>query len=517
MSTIDNAAGGRGETVSDILDALRRRWIIVVGIVIVCLAVGVVHYERAAKTYKATASVTFGSSSLTGALLQITSGSGDPQIDAATNQLIAESPAVAANVIKALHLDETPSELLGQVSVQVVDNADVLAIAATSGDPAFAARVANAFAEQYLAFQASSQESQINAAQTQLQQEINATPAGSADRTDLEASLQRLEELRATAASGGEVIGPATPPTSPTGLSLSTTLIISLLIGLALAFSVVVLLESRDRRVRSVAGFEREYDLPTLTGIPQSVFDASAQGEGNERLEPFRILRSALDFVAVTRPLHSLLVTSAAPDEGKTTVAVNLARAYALTGRPVVLVELDLRAPSFASHFDLPPDGGVTSALIGRADAHDLLVEPLVPNLAVLPAGRLPPNPAELLASPMLGELLADLQTPDGIVIVDAPPLNPVADAQSLLSNPHVNGALIVARANSTTLDDVRRARATLDRFGDRAVGLVVTGLRDSDRYGYGYGAEPFVDAAEPLARNGATPAAGSTRARLRR
>ena len=110
--------------------------------------------------------------------------------------------------------------------------------------------------------------------------------------------------------------------------------------------------------VKSIEEFEREYRLPALAGVPQSAFRARRAAEREEQLEPYRILRSALDFAAVSHQLDTLLVTSAIAGEGKTTVAVDLAHAMALTGRHTVLVELDLRRPTFAKHFDLDPSRG---------------------------------------------------------------------------------------------------------------------------------------------------------------
>jgi len=160
----------------------------------------------------------------------------------------------------------------------------------------------------------------------------------------------------------------------------------------------------------------------------------------------------------------------------------------ALTGRRTVLVELDLRRPTFTEHFDLQPGRGLTTALTGRASLAEVLVEPLpeLPNLLVLPAGRIPHNPAELLGSTRIDEIIAELATGESMVIVDAPPLNPVADAQVLLNDQVINAALIVGRVERTTRDEVRRARAILDRHIVEPVGLVVTGIRDANRYGYG-------------------------------
>jgi receptor protein-tyrosine kinase len=202
-------------------------------------------------------------------------------------------------------------------------------------------------------------------------------------------------------------------------------------------------------------------------------------------------LRSELDFAAVTRQLDTLMVTSAISEEGKTTVAVELARVIAMAGRRVILMELDLRRPGFASHFDLDPRGGITSVLTHQAPLADLLEEPIpeLPNLSVLPAGRLPQNPSEMLTSPRVAEIIADLASRSDMIIIDAPPLNPVADTQVLLNNPAIHATLVVARVNRVKRDEARRAKSILARHMIEPVGLVVTGVADQRMYGYsGYG-----------------------------
>jgi capsular exopolysaccharide synthesis family protein len=204
--------------------------------------------------------------------------------------------------------------------------------------------------------------------------------------------------------------------------------------------------------------------------------------------------------------MDSLLITSALPGEGKTTVSVDLAQTIALTKRRVVLLELDLRMPTFARHFGLDPRRGLTTALLRGESPADLLVEPLpeLPNFSVLPSGPLPHNPAELLASPVIGEIIGELGSGEAMVIVDAPPLNPVADAQILLNSSAIQATLLVARLNKTTRDETRRARSILDRHMVEPIGLVVTGMRDGGRYSYsayGEGAGTVDVSAEKLTR----------------
>jgi capsular exopolysaccharide synthesis family protein len=488
----ERAGEGERDTLPSMLRVLRRRWLLIVGVVGACMAIALFNHAKASKTYKASASVTFQNATLPDAALQISSGgSGEPQRDAATNVLIAHSPQVAEGVRKELKTTTSASELLGEVTVEAAANADVLNITAATGDARDSARLANAFADQYLAFEKASQLSSITAAQEQLQQQIDALPRGSADRTALGQSLQRLGELRAAAGSGVQIIGKAIPPDAPSGTSTTTTLVVGFLVGLAIALSLVFLLESLDRRIKSIEEFEREYRLQALAGVPQTAFRGGSAAKRKDLLEPYRILRSALDFAAVTRQLDTLLVTSAVSGEGKTTVAVDLAHAVALTGRRVVLVELDLRRPTIVHHFGLSPGGqGLTTALTHPEATAELLIEPFpeLPNFSVLPSGLLPPNPSELLGSANLVDAISELASSDGIVILDAPPLNPVADAQVLLNSSIVHAAILVARVGKTTRDEVRRARAILDRHMVEPVGIVVTGLRDSSRYGY----EPY-------------------------
>ena len=500
MSSVERFELSRsGENLRGALTALRRRWLLVFAVVVIAVGALVYSHERKAKSYTATAAVAFQSSTLTDSALQVSGGgSSEPQREADTEVLIAHSPEVAAAAATQLGVPGHGAELLEEVKVEAAPNADVLDIQATNARPQDAARLANAFAQEYIDFKAQSQLNAIASAQAKLQQQIAGLPATAPERASLEGTLQRLGSLRAVAGGGASIIGRATPPANPTGTSLSTTVVIGLLIGLAVAFTLVFVLESLDRRLRTVEDFEREYRLPVLTAVPQSNFRHRRAGKRTDALEPFRILRSALDFVAVTRDLRTLLVTSAIPAEGKTTVAVDLAHAVALTGRRTVLVELDLRRPSFAEHFDIDPKRGLTSVLTGEASLEDVLAHPLedVPSLLVLPGGRLPHNPSELLASARTTALIAELAADCDMLILDAPPLNPVADTQVLLGSQVIDAAIIVGRVERAKRDEVRRERAILDRHVVEPVGTVVTGLRDTGAYDYTYyrAASPALD-----------------------
>ena len=188
-----------------------------------------------------------------------------------------------------------------------------------------------------------------------------------------------------------------------------------------------------DRKIRTVANVEEagvgRRDRHHPGGRP-----ARRQNRGRRRGPRRRrrgasgTLRTNLRFVDVDKPPRSIVVTSANADEGKSTVSSNLARMMAAAGQPTVLIDADLRRPSLAATFDLDPSVGLTQVLAGDVALQDVLQETRTPNLHVITAGRIPPNPSELLGSQRMHRLVEQL-TQEFIVILDAPPLLPVTDA----------------------------------------------------------------------------------------
>jgi polysaccharide biosynthesis transport protein len=508
------ADGGRQEGLLADLEILRRHWRMILVVVFATVAVFAILHEREAKSYTATASVTFQNDTLLDSALNIaTASSSEPQREADTEVLIAHSAGVAEAVRATLKVPTSTGALLEQVKVEAAPTADVLNIIATTHDPQSSATLANAFAEQYIEFRATSQLAGIAGDETKIRQELTGLSSTSPERATLEQTLLRLSSLQAVAASGTSIIGRATPPASPSGGGVSESLVIGVLVGAAIALSLVFLIESLDRRVKTVAEFERGYRLPALVGIPHARA-ITLNEDSSPLLEPYRILRSALGFTAVTRQLNTLLVTSAVAGEGKTTVAVNLAHVIALSGRRTVLVELDLRRPTTFGPIELAAKRGVTTAITGAAELGSLLVKPLpeLPNLIVLGSGALPHNPSELLSAEPIAELLSALARDGSMVIIDAPPLNPVADTHVLLDNPAIDAAVLVARIDRTTRDQMRHARGILDHHRVEPVGIAVTGVRDPSRYGYGYGAYEAAAAApeESVERSGRRAARAS-------
>ena len=192
--------------------------------------------------------------------------------------------------------------------------------------------------------------------------------------------------------------------------------------------------------------------------------------------EAYRTLRTNLEFSSLDHPLKSMVVTSAGPEEGKSTTLANLAVTMAQAGRGVILVDCDLRRPRLHELFGAPNDQGLTSMMVDEsAMKAPPLQETGVAGLRLLPSGPQPPNPAELLASRRMAEMIEWLAGQADVVLFDAPPVIAVTDAAVLASQ--VDGVLLVIGAGSTRREYVRQARALLEKVNARVVGAVLTNV----------------------------------------
>ena len=474
------------------LRVLRERWWIVVAAVVACAVIAFALSVRREDVYETEASVLFGKVRPTDAAFGIQRGSGQPERDAATQVLVATSAEITDRVRRQLGSRESRDDVRSGITVEAEENANVMTFTAAEPDPAQAAATANAFAEQYVDFNRDSEVRELGASIKQLEAQLGQIPAEAPERAELETRLSTLQSYRSAADGGVEVIGRAETPSVRSSPNPKRDLLLGAILGLVLGVAAAFVRDLFDRRIKTVDEFERIYGLRALASIPQVSFSASNQQERAVGFEPYRVLRNAIGFAELTRSLDVIMVTSAMPSEGKSSVSLNLARAIALSGQRVVLVECDLRRPSLARSLEIADSGGgLTTALVGRRPLAELLrpVAPGLAHLSLLPSGPLPPNAAELLRSPRMAAVLAELTQDGARVVLDAPPLLPVADAQGLLDHPQIDAALVVARAFQTTRDEARRSRAVLDQHRLQPLGVVVTGLREEASYGY-YGVD---------------------------
>lgn len=200
--------------------------------------------------------------------------------------------------------------------------------------------------------------------------------------------------------------------------------------------------------------------------------------------EAYRSLRTNLEFSSLDEPLRTMVVTSPAPEAGKSTTLANLAVTMAQAGKQVILVDCDLRRPSLHEIFGVPNTAGLTSVMLDDAAATPPLRETGVPGLKLLTSGPLPPNPAELLASRRMADFIKLLREQADIVLFDAPPVIAVTDAAILASR--VDGVLLVLNAGVTRREHAQRAKAALEKVNARLIGTVLNNVKlDTSLYGY--------------------------------
>lgn len=200
--------------------------------------------------------------------------------------------------------------------------------------------------------------------------------------------------------------------------------------------------------------------------------------------EAYRTLRTNIEFSSLDHVVKTILVTSAAPDEGKSTTIANLGVTFAESGREVIVVDCDLRRPSLHQLFSLPNETGLTAAIREERSVADLLLETRVPRLRLLTSGVIPPNPAELLGSRRMDRVLETLRGLGDVVLFDAPPTIAVADAAVLA--PKMDGVLLVVSAGQTRRDHALRAKRLIEKVNAKVLGVVLNNVKfDGDLSSY--------------------------------
>jgi capsular exopolysaccharide synthesis family protein len=483
---------------------LRRRKWYVLGTAILVAALAVAFSVRQAKVYQATAQVLLSRSDIASTI----TGTQDPALNedpgryAETQAAIARSSGVAALTIRKARLSGlTPSGLLQQSSVTPSATADVLAFSVDDGNPARAARLVNAYAAAFVAYQQQLEANAVLRARQQLQQQLaqlRATGLGQSAAyrrlANNEQQLHTLELLQSqdtvlTHPRSGEQIKPTPTRDGLLGLGFG------LVIGLGLAFAA----EALDRRVRTEDEVEEALGLPVLAKLPEPPRRrraglAMAEEPRGAYAEAVRRLATSIVFSNPDRPAQMLMFTSALQQEGKSTTVANLGVALAAAGNRVVLVDLDLRRPALASLFQIHRLTGLTDVAIGRSELGEALVFVELPNrnqrrsgaggspaslageLHVLPTGPLPLSPGEFVASDALaGRVLAPLRKQADFVLVDSPPMGVVGDAARLSAR--MDAIVVLARLGIDNRSALRDLQRQLTATPAAPLGIVIAGV----------------------------------------
>ena len=443
---------------------VRRHWLGVVAIVLATVAIAAAYTLTQPKVYSANANGF------------VSTGPADnPALSSVNDQLaksratsyvdIATSRATAQAVIEDLGLDASPAGLVGSISVTQPKDTVLLKITANAGTPEEAQQLADAW---------------VRALATQ---------------------VQKIEDPSGTGAPGVPQVLPvesAAVPTAPASPNPRLNLMLGAVLGLGLALGYAMLRHTVDRRLRSKEEIEAQFQISVVGGVPVSqvlkkdargghghlAVDAAVSAANGPASEAFRKLRTNLMYMNVDNPPRVVVVTSPLPRDGKSTVAANLAAAIDSSGENVVLIDGDLRRPTVATWFGLVEGVGLTDVLAGRIPVEDALQTPVEhPNLRVLGAGAIPPNPSELLGSQVMRQLLQKLSA-DALVLIDAPPLLPVTDAALLTAN--ADGALVVVSAGKTLDTQLGSALDHLSDVEAKALGVVLNRVSPRDA-GNGY------------------------------
>lgn len=414
-----------------------------------------------------------------------------------------------------------------ELTVNPIRDTQLVELRVEANNPEIAARMANTLPEVFKVMNQEQQRGRYEVTRLELQDELSAiendmistqaaidgladaqTADDKAELGRLQSSMKRYEaaynsalnslaELRLSEAQTTDNVVLATPAQTPDRPIRPRPLFNALLagvVGAMLALGAAFLIEYLDDTIKSPDDIRESTNLVTLAAVisldgdsPQKRLVAQTAPR-SPAAEAYRVLRTNLQFSSLDKPLRTLMVTSPGPGEGKSTTVANLALVIAQAGSRVLLVDADLRRPNIHKLFQLPNSTGLTTALLQIGDhVVDFIQDTGQGHLHVLTTGPIPPNPAELVGSARMHELIELLQDRYDFVLIDSPPVLAVADA-AILSN-QVDGTLLVASAGETRFDMLARALERLESVGTRPLGIVLNKLtaRSSGQYYYYY------------------------------
>jgi capsular exopolysaccharide synthesis family protein len=513
----------REATLADYLRVIRRRWLLILFVAVICGGIAGGLSVAAKKTYSATAAENIQDPATDEDLVGTPVASNDTPLQiASAHTALVTRPAVVQAVKALLHSSQSVAALRSDVNVEINPNSDLVDITAQSRRAGQAAAVANAFATIDSRLTTAQARDSYSVQARHLAKTLKRITAGASAATQAiyQERLSGLQTL-SSIAQPVSVSSLAPVPTSAISPKPARNTVAALLFGLFLGIALAYAREAIDRRLRDTSEVERVFRHQVLGYIGPTALGCSgapteqrqtgpATGSDDDRKltdtdeESFRVLRHNVRYLAA-EDSRTLLVTSAMGQEGKSTVAACLAVANAASGKRTLLVECDLRRPVLARRFGINAGPGLSDYLTGHAEAHEILQRvPAItnsangegptefdpegtPDLICITCGSMPPRPAELLASDRFQTFVTEVSSVYDMVIIDSPPLLAVADALEIV--PQVSAVLVCIRLDQTTRDQARAAQASLDRLPVRPTGVVLTNVRrEEEGYYYGYG-----------------------------
>ncbi|MGH2834456.1 MAG: YveK family protein, partial [Solirubrobacteraceae bacterium] len=359
------------------LDVLRRRWGVIALCFVLVAGAAFAFSKHQTKKYTATASLVFNNNQQAQQIAGLpVASSNNQQATQNTNLKLVQLGDMAAKTASQLGHGLTEKAVKSDLSVEAQGESNIVDVAATATSPKLAAEIANTYTDLFVEEQQNANHAYYASALAQVEKQLRAlTPrerAGTAGLAlqDRAQSLGTLAELRNASV---QVAQSALVPTAPSSPKVSRNTILGAVLGLLFGLGLAFLLERLDRRIREPKDLEAIYGLPLLGVIPESsvLSQHTDRPEGTRHalpeseVEVFRMLRTHLRYFNIDRDLRTLVVTSASPGDGKTTVALNLAKAATTMGSRVLLVETDLRRPTLAKQLGITSNAGLAGVLIG--------------------------------------------------------------------------------------------------------------------------------------------------------
>jgi polysaccharide biosynthesis transport protein len=495
-------------SLEQVLAILRRRLPVVMLSVVIVAGAAFAFSKHEAKTYTATAAVSFSNSALSqeiAGLAPETTSSGALAAQEANNLELLKLGDTSAKVASLLGNGLTPQKVSKSLSIMGDGESSVIDVSATGGTPEFAAKLANIYVSQFVGEQHVANHKSLKSALVFVRKQLarlSLQQRTGPDGVDLENRAQTLGLLSELHYGDVQIAQEAVPPSSPSSPKTSRNTALGIALGLLIGLGLAFVLERLDRRIKGPEDLEEIYRLPLLGLVPKS--DALApptRRDGDQRAtlppaesEAFNLIRAHLRFFNIDRDLRVLVIGSAAPGEGKTTIACGLAEAAARLGSRVLLVEADLRHPVLAQRLGLEPGPGLADALIGAVPAHEATQSVRLQDapgeerkgriLDVLAAGTvLPPNPAALLENHAMDDILTQSRSIYDLVVVDTPPLTVVSDAFPLLNA--VDGVVIVGWIGYSRRDTAQDLQQVLSSSGAPFLGVIANGAKSAGSSAY--------------------------------